>query len=242
MSEHHLPIFVLLCHNVSNNTYLVKAVLMKFNAAIFDMDGLLLDTEHVCMRIFKQACDVQNLPFYQETYLSIIGRNSAGIDAILRAAYGDDLDRLHAEWRKRYNQVVLHEAIPVKEGVIALLEWLKAHQIPAAVATSTQKDVALVKLKLAGLDHYFESITTGCEVTHGKPDPEIYLLAASRLNVPPAQCLAFEDSNNGVRAAVAANMMTYQIPDLVEPCEEVIGFGHRICPSLAEVLKELQTD
>ncbi|EGQ9935487.1 HAD family hydrolase, partial [Vibrio vulnificus] len=132
--------------------------------------------------------------------------------------------------------------IPVKEGVIALLEWLKAHQIPAAVATSTQKDVALVKLKLAGLDHYFESITTGCEVTHGKPDPEIYLLAASRLNVPPAQCLAFEDSNNGVRAAVSANMMTYQIPDLVEPCEEVIAFGHRISPSLAEVLKELQTD
>ncbi|EJB8417699.1 HAD family hydrolase [Vibrio vulnificus] len=215
---------------------------MKFNAAIFDMDGLLLDTERVCMRIFKQACDVQKLPFYQETYLSIIGRNSAGIDAILRAAYGDDLDRLHAEWRKRYNQVVLHEAIPVKEGVIALLEWLKAHQIPAAVATSTQKDVALVKLKLAGLDHYFESITTGCEVTHGKPDPEIYLLAASRLNVPPAQCLAFEDSNNGVRAAVAANMMTYQIPDLVEPCEEVIAFGHRISPSLTEVLKELQPD
>ncbi|ELV8717461.1 HAD family phosphatase [Vibrio vulnificus] len=215
---------------------------MKFNAAIFDMDGLLLDTERVCMRIFKQACDVQKLPFYQETYLSIIGRNSAGIDAILRAAYGDDLDRLHAEWRKRYNQVVLHEAIPVKEGVIALLEWLKAHQIPAAVATSTQKDVALVKLKLAGLDHYFESITTGCEVTHGKPDPEIYLLAASRLNVPPAQCLAFEDSNNGVRAAVAANMMTYQIPDLVEPCEEVIAFGHRIYPSLTEVLKELQPD
>lgn len=214
---------------------------MTFHAAIFDMDGLLLDTERVCMRIFKQACDAQNLPFYQDTYLSIIGRNSAGIDAILRDAYGEDLDRLHAEWRKRYNQVVLHEAIPVKEGVVELLEWFKKNEIPTAVATSTQKEVALVKLKLAGLDCYFDSITTGCEVSHGKPDPEIYLLAASRLSIPPAECLAFEDSNNGVRAAVAANMITYQIPDLVQPCAEVIAFGHRICPSLSDVLKELQT-
>ncbi|ELP5727524.1 HAD family phosphatase [Vibrio vulnificus] len=215
---------------------------MKFNAAIFDMDGLLLDTERVCMRIFKQACDVQNLPFYQDTYLSIIGRNSAGIDAILRAAYGEALDRLHAEWRKRYNQVVLHEAIPVKEGVVEVLEWFKKNEIPTAVATSTQKEVALVKLKLAGLDRYFDSITTGCEVSHGKPDPEIYLLAASRLSIPPVECLAFEDSNNGVRAAVAANMITYQIPDLVQPCAEVIAFGHRICPSLNDVLRELETN
>lgn len=169
----------------------------------------------------------------------MIGRNAAGIEAVLRKAYGDDLDRLHAEWRQRYNQVVFHEAIPVKAGVIELLQWLKAQQIPTAVATSTQKEVASVKLKLAGLDHYFDSITTGCEVSHGKPDPEIYLLAASRLKIAPERCLAFEDSNNGVRAAVAAQMITYQIPDLVEPCAEVKGFGHHICPSLTDVLAQL---
>ncbi|KJR30642.1 phosphatase [Vibrio navarrensis] len=212
---------------------------MNFAAAIFDMDGLLLDTERVCMQVFEQACHAQNLPFYKETYLSVIGRNAAGIEAVLREAYGDDLDRLHAEWRQRYNQVVFHEAIPVKAGVIELLQWLKAQQIPTAVATSTQKEVASVKLKLAGLDHYFDSITTGCEVSHGKPDPEIYLLAASRLKIAPERCLAFEDSNNGVRAAVAAQMITYQIPDLVEPCAEVKRFGHHIFPSLTDVLAQL---
>ncbi|MGD8171616.1 HAD family hydrolase [Vibrio sp. TRT 21S02] len=213
---------------------------MKFKAAIFDMDGLLLDTERVCMRIFKKSCEVQNLPFYEDTYLSIIGRNSAGIDVILRNAYGDDLDRLHDEWKQRYNSVVLHEAIPVKEGVVELLEWLKSQKIPMAVATSTQQDIALVKLKLAGLDKYFDSITTGCEVEHGKPDPEIYLLAASRLGIPAHQSLAFEDSNNGVRAAVAANMITFQIPDLVEPCKEVRALGHRILPSMKDVLTTLK--
>ncbi|MCW8334463.1 HAD family hydrolase [Vibrio paucivorans] len=214
---------------------------MKFQAAIFDMDGLLLDTEQVCMRVFKQSCEAQDLPFLQEAYLSIIGCNSVTIDKILRNAYGDDLDRLHAEWRKRYDAIVKHEAIPVKDGVIELLEWLKANNIPTAVATSTQKDVAKIKLRLAGLDGYFANITTGCEVTHGKPDPEIYLLAASRLNVDPSQCVAFEDSNNGVRSSVAANMTTFQVPDLVEPCPEVLALGHSIQPSLHHVLTQLKS-
>ncbi|MGL6056246.1 MAG: HAD family hydrolase, partial [Vibrio metschnikovii] len=125
-------------------------------------------------------------------------------------------------------------------GVIELLEWLKRHHIPTAVATSTQKEVAIIKLRLAKLDHYFDSLTTGCEVVNGKPDPEIYLLAAQRLSVDPQQCLAFEDSNNGVRSAMAAKMHTFQIPDLVEPNDSIRALGHHIRPSLQHVLNELQ--
>ncbi|MCV5990589.1 HAD family hydrolase, partial [Escherichia coli] len=88
-------------------------------------------------------------------YLSIIGRNAAGIEVIFRKAYGDDLDRLHQEWRDRYDAVVKHQAIPVKEGVIELLEWLKGQGLPIAVATSTAKEVAQKKLELAGLSKYF---------------------------------------------------------------------------------------
>ncbi|GLR05577.1 phosphatase [Vibrio hyugaensis] len=213
---------------------------MNFQAAIFDMDGLLLDTERVCMRVFQEACEAQNLPFHKDVYLSIIGRNAAGIEVIFRKAYGEDLDRLHKEWRTRYDAVVKHQAIPVKDGVIELLEWLKEKGIPTAVATSTAKEVAQKKLELAGLSKYFDNLTTGCEVSHGKPDPEIYLLAASRLNIDPSKCLAFEDSNNGVRSSVAANMVTFQIPDLVDPCEEVRAFDHAIVPSLHDVLAGLK--
>ncbi|XEV15134.1 HAD family hydrolase [Vibrio alginolyticus] len=213
---------------------------MNYQAAIFDMDGLLLDTERVCMHIFQEACEAQNLPFYKDVYLSIIGRNAAGIEVIFRKAYGDDLDRLHQEWRDRYDAVVKHQAIPVKEGVIELLEWLKSQGLPIAVATSTAKEVAQKKLELAGVSKYFDNLTTGCEVSHGKPEPEIYLLAASRLSVDPTKCLAFEDSNNGVRAAVAANMITYQIPDLVEPCNEIKQLGHTVAPSLHDVLHTLK--
>ncbi|TKB49791.1 HAD family phosphatase [Ferrimonas sediminicola] len=213
---------------------------MNYQAAIFDMDGLLLDTERLCMRIFQEACQAQQLPFHQEVYLSIIGRNSAGIERIFRRTYGDDLDRLDLEWRTRYYGVVKHQPIPVKSGVVALLEWLKSNDLPTAVATSTAREVALRKLALAGLDRYFDQLAAGCEVSQGKPHPEIYLLAARRLNVDPATCLAFEDSNNGVRSAVAANMITYQIPDLVDPCEEVRAFGHKVLPSLVQVLDELK--
>ncbi len=215
---------------------------MNIQAAIFDMDGLLLDTERVCMRIFKQACDTVGQPFHETMYLSIIGRNAAGIHAIFTEGYGDAYPAIHTEWRKNYNAVVLNEAIPVKQGVIALLDWLKSNRIPMAVATSTQKEVAEVKLRLAGLDGYFDNLTTGCEVAQGKPHPEIYRLAAQRLNVDPTACVAFEDSNNGVRSAVAAEMMTFQIPDLVEPCDEVKVLGHRIENSMDDVLVALKEE
>jgi len=214
---------------------------MTFQAAIFDMDGLLLDTERVCMKIFKQACEVRNVPFLEEVYLSIIGRNAAGIEQVIRDGYGPELDypSLNAEWRKRYDSVVKHQAIPIKEGVVELLEWLRSKSIPTAVATSTRKEIAEAKLRLAGLDKYFDVLTTGCEVSQGKPHPEIYLLAANRLGIEAEACLAFEDSNNGVRSAVSANMTTYQIPDLVEPCDDVKSLGHHIKPSLKVVLAEL---
>lgn len=215
-------------------------VLMNFQAAIFDMDGLLLDTERLCMRVFKQSCHNVHLPFYEDIYLSIIGRNSKGIEEILRSAYGNELDKLHADWRVNYDAIVKNQPIPIKKGVIPLLEWLQANKVRTAVATSTQKDVALVKLKLAGLDCYFDNITCGCEVTQGKPNPEIYLLAAQRLGVKPQCCLAFEDSNNGVKSAVAANMVTYQIPDLITPSEEIISLGVKIRDSLGDVLDELK--
>ena len=228
-----------LCHNALFSTLKLYHT-MNYQAAIFDMDGLLLDTERVCMRIFKEACVTLELPFYEDIYLSIIGRNATGIEQIFRKAYGADYEQLHNEWRKNYNAVVKHQAIPVKPGVIELLQRLKGKNIPTAVATSTVNDVAKKKLALAGLDQYFDNLTTGCEVSHGKPDPEIYLLAASRLNVDPKQCLAFEDSNNGVRSAFSAGMVTYQIPDLVEPCDEVRAFGHKIRSSMHQVLEELE--
>lgn len=215
---------------------------MPYQAAIFDMDGLLLDTERVCMQSFKEACQKLSLPFLESAYLQIIGCNAKGIEAAIMASYSQYIDypTLRKTWTDIYWPIVEKQAIPVKAGVIDLLEWFKANKVPIAVATSTPKILATTKLKLAGLYDYFEHISSGCEVTFGKPHPEIFLLAAKRLNIPAQFCLAFEDSNNGVIAAVAANMQVYQIPDLVQPNQEIINLGHHISPSLDAVLNHLK--
>ena len=130
--------------------------------------------------------------------------------------------------------------MPLKDGVSDLLQWFKDCATPMVVATSSGKAVANHKLQLAGIDQYFDRVNTGCEVTNSKPDPEIFLLAASRLNIEPQHCLAFEDSNNGVLAAVAAQMQVYQIPDLVSPDQNIIALGHQVKASLHDVLSDLK--
>ncbi|MCD9463694.1 HAD family hydrolase [Photobacterium phosphoreum] len=215
---------------------------MNYKAAIFDMDGLLLDTEQVCMTAFQQTCTEMDIPFKQDIYLSIIGRNQAGIKPIIEKGYGDLLDYsvFHPRWMQRYLAVVEHQAIPVKSGIIALLEWLQSQNIPMVVATSTHNVLAHKKLQLAGLAHYFSHITSGDEVINGKPAPEIYLLAAQRLHISPEQCLAFEDSNNGVKSAIAANMTVLQIIDLVEPDTDTRALGHHIFNTMDEALTFLK--
>lgn len=217
---------------------------MNYQAAVFDMDGLLLDTERVCQQAFRDACQSLSLPFLADVYLKIIGCNAQGIKEVICEGYGPDLDylQLRTEWMNRYHPIVEYQPIPVKKGVIELLQWLKKKQIPIAVATSTHKELAVTKLKLAGLFDYFQLICNGCEVSNGKPSPDIFLLAAKRLNTAPELCLAFEDSSNGVRSAKAAGMQLYQVPDLVEPCNDIIALGHNICDSLEEVLKQLKDD
>jgi len=214
---------------------------MNYQAAIFDMDGLLLDTERVCQQAFRDACGDLSLPYLDDIYLTIIGRNAQGIEDAINVGYADKIDykTLRDAWMDRYHPIVNYQAIPVKKGVIALLDWLKEHNVPMAVATSTPRELAITKLKLSGLYSYFEHLSTGCEVQQGKPHPEIFLLAAERLNTAPEQCLAFEDSNNGVRAGVAANMQVYQIPDLVSPCAQTLELGHTVVASLDIVQQQL---
>lgn len=215
---------------------------MSYQAAIFDMDGLLLDTEIICMQAFEEACRKLSIPFVKSAYVKIIGCNAKGIEAAIMSHYAQYIDyaTLRENWMNGYWPIVENQAIPVKFGVIDLLEWLKSEKIPMAVATSTHRKLAETKLTLSGLKDYFKHISSGCEVTFGKPHPEIFLLAAKRLNIHPQHCLAFEDSSNGVRSAIAAEMQVYQVPDIVIPNQEIIDLGHCIKPSLKDVLMLLK--
>jgi len=136
-----------------------------------------------------------------------------------------------------YRRVIEESPIPLKDGAEELLRYISSIEIPIAVATSTAIDRAQKKLKSSGILDYFDFIIGGDQVTRSKPDPEIYLKAASELSSEPSKCLALEDSANGVKAAVAAGMTVVQIPDLVQPGEELLSLGHIVLRSLYDVPK-----
>ena len=212
-----------------------------FAAVIFDLDGLLLDTERVALAAFVDTCTHFALADHSDLFVRCIGTNEALGRSILRQGLAGKVDyRLFEEaWTQRCVERMSSQPVAVKTGATELLTQLSRLRIPAAVATSSKTARARQKLTDTGLLHHFAAIVGGDQVSHSKPAPDIFLRAAALLAVPPAQCLALEDSDNGVRAAVAAGMTVMQIPDLVAPSDELRGLGHRVLASLHAVTESL---
>ena len=209
-------------------------------AVVFDMDGLLLDTERIAMAMFEQACALHGVTFDRALYERCIGTSMQGTREILERALGVEVyDRVGHEWSRLYDARVGTQAVDVKDGARELLDLARGAGLPIALATSTATPLARTKLGLAGLDHYFAAIVGGDAVARGKPHPEPYLTAARTLGIEPRRCWAIEDSDNGVRAAHAAGLFVFQVPDLVQPAADVRGLGHRVVRSLRDVAREL---
>ena len=211
---------------------------MKPKAVIFDMDGLLLDSERVALAMFVDTCRQFGLDPDVKVYYRCIGGNAARTRHIMREGYGDSfpLDAIEKAWRSRYESEAASRPFPVKAGAAELLSFLQSAKAKKAVVTSTARKIALTKMSNAGLLGHFDLLIGGDEITRSKPDPEIYLSACRRLGESPSNCLALEDSDNGVFSAHAAGLTVIQIPDLVQPSQSMIGLGHIIVSSLAEVI------
>lgn len=150
-----------------------------------------------------------------------------------------DYEEFGREWYETYTNLSKDNPVPLKDGADCLLQHIKSSGTPMMVATSTRTDLAKQKLSDSAILHYFDRVIGGDQVSNSKPDPEIYLRAASELSLTPGDCLALEDSPNGVRAAVAAGFTVIQIPDLVQPDENLLKMGHTVLSSLSEVKKHV---
>lgn len=206
------------------------------DAVIFDMDGLMIDSERVALACWSEAATTLALDLDEAFFLRMVGLGDRDCRALLAARPLDDacIARLSALCHDLY-EARTQEGLPLRPGIVALLELLQAHDVPCAVATSTRQPRAGRKLQSAGLLGYFQHVVTSSDVDHPKPAPDIYLLAAQRLGKPPARCLALEDSPAGTRAALAAGMTVIQVPDLVAPDAAQRALGHRIVGSLVDV-------
>ena len=209
---------------------------MKYIAAIFDMDGLLIDSERPALEAFKVTCEQFGVTDAVRLYGRLLGTNESTTRTTLQKELGAEVDQhsFRTTWEQLYHELT-EPGVPLMSGVESLLDYLENNGIPMAVATSTHTDQAIDKLQKAGILERFASITGGDQITHGKPAPDIYLRAASKLSAGPERCIALEDSPNGVRAAVAAGMHTIQIPQLVAPDEELRRLGHQVFDTLTVI-------
>ena len=209
---------------------------------IFDMDGLLLDTEAIAIKAFEEACEAFGHLVKKDVYLRCIGTNDQRSREILTEGYGQEfpIEKIIRLWGELYHEQAVEQPVPLKKGVTTLLKLLKENNVPTAIATSTVYKLAIKKLNNAGIFNYFEEIVSGDMVRQSKPQPDIYLMAAEKVGIKPENCIALEDSETGVRAALAAGMKVFQIPDLIQPSAEFRQLGHTVVASLEEVIPYLE--
>ncbi|HEX5660389.1 MAG TPA: HAD family phosphatase [Polyangiales bacterium] len=207
-----------------------------FGAVVFDMDGLLLDSERPLLDAWVQAARELDHPFHPHLLASVLGRPGEDGVAMFRASLPADFPYERVGKRARELLAAVREAgYGVKAGARELLEKLREASVPCAVASSTRREQIGSHLDKAGLLPFFQAIAAGDEVQNGKPAPDIFLLAAERLAVAPETCLVFEDSEHGARGALAANMQVVIVPDVNQPGDEARAFCLRVLDSLAQV-------
>lgn len=210
-------------------------------AVIFDMDGLMFDTERISFICFSEALKAHGLKLDEQFFGKTIGTNIKVTEELYLQRYGADLPfaeifQQKSDLMKKY---VATHTIPVKKGLYELLQFLQQHKIKTAVATSSNRENALHLLREANVLDYFDYILCGDEVTHSKPAPEIFCKAAEKLSCPVENCLVLEDAPKGILAAHRAGIKTILIPDLAQIDEAAKSLAAATLPSLDEVISYL---
>lgn len=204
-------------------------------AVICDMDGLLVDSERLERRVWQLAARDHGVEMSDERFATFIGHPIDECERMLAGYYGDALDiaAYRDTCHRHMRTIVDAEGVPLRPGAAAWLDFVAALAIPLGVATSSGP--ALVQERLGAQLHRFRAVVTRADVARGKPDPDLYLEAASRLGADPASCLALEDSPTGARAAMAAAMPVLIVPDMVHPPAQIARQAAGVYASLDAV-------
>lgn len=212
------------------------------DAIIFDMDGLMLDTERLAQRAWQQAGTDLGYDLPDEIYRQAIGRTAQATEEIFRGHFGVDspFEKIYQRKQQYYHEAIEQGQIALKPGLLDLLDDIDQSPLRKAVATSTARPLALQKLRVTQLLPRFPQIVCGNEVANGKPAPDIFLAAAAKLDCAAGRCLVLEDSPAGIRAAHAAGMIPVHVPDLVAPAQEIHQLSYRVVDSLYDVRALLQ--
>ncbi|NCE97988.1 HAD family phosphatase [Emergencia sp. 1XD21-10] len=209
---------------------------------VFDMDGLLFDSERIVQRSWNAAGSELGYEGIGEQIYNTLGFNRARRAVYFKEIYGDDfpVEAFQERAARHFVQIVDLEGMSMKEGAREVLKFAKEKGIAVGLATSSSEGYARGNLQRAGIESYFDGLISGNMVGRSKPDPEIYLKACAAIGVAPAEAIAFEDAAAGILSASKAGLRTVMVPDLVQPAEEILEKVWMLKPSLTEALEELK--
>ncbi len=202
--------------------------------AVFDMDGLMFDTEKLFLRFWREASAFYGYNMTVEHVLNIRSLSRKYSVPLLKSLFGEDFpfDKIRKRRIEIMDKYIDENGFEVKKGLFTLLDYLGEHGIKRAVATATRRERTLDLLEKVGISSCFESVICGDMIENGKPEPDIYITACRELGLQPCECTAFEDSPNGIKSAYTAGCQVIMIPDLTQPDSEII-------PMLSGVYKDL---
>lgn len=212
-----------------------------YNAVVFDMDGVIFDSERAVMQCWKEVASRHNIPDIEKAILACTGTTMVRTREIMLNLYGADFP--YDEYA-RESSAIFHSRydggrLPMKPGVKELLTFLKERGKKIALASSTRQQVVTDELRDAGIIEYFDRIICGDMVSRSKPAPDIFLKACEELNVSPSDSYAIEDSYNGIRAAHAGGLHPIMVPDLLPADEEMQSLAEIVLPNLTSVIEYL---
>lgn len=211
---------------------------------LFDMDGLMLDTEPITIQAKVEEGNKIGLPITEEMVRHTIGMSQKNVDAYFTSLFGEKYN--HAYFIQKRREYLFHymekNGLPLKPGLEELLSFLKKEKLPMAIVTSSTKEIVEQYKKYGTIFSYFDRIITGDEVKEGKPHPDVYLHAAKIMGVEPQDCVVLEDSKNGVLSASKAGMQVLMIPDLIAPDEEVLSYHPHLYSSLKAAIAYFKKD
>lgn len=212
-------------------------------AIIFDMDGVLIDSERISFQSFQEVLKEYNYTIDEAKYLKFIGRNVKGIKEIFEKEYGADFpfDEVYAKKSKLATEITNKNGVIIKSGVHELLDYLRDNEYKIAVATSTRKERALELLEAGNIKPKVNYVIGGDQVENSKPNPEIFIKAAKGIGVEPDNCIVIEDSDAGITAAHAAKMIGIHVPDMKELEPETKELAFKVFGSLLEVREYLKS-
>lgn len=210
-------------------------------AVVFDMDGLMFDTERLTIKAWDYAGEKLGVGKMGYMVFKTLGMTIESSRKVFKQHFGDSFseENLLKYTGQFFSDYYEQYGTPTKEGLYELLNYLKEKNYKIGVATSTRKPSALKHFERTNITSYFDAIVCGDMIEHGKPAPDIYLMASSFLNIEPSECIALEDSPNGITSAFRAGLNPIMIPDLIQPDDNINKMLFRKFTSLLEVIELL---